>query len=285
MKLFLKSIFLFIVLLNFSKGSLSQEVPSDEVLFEAFNNWMINYDIHFTSGDMQSKFQSWKENAIDIAKRNEAISGGDMLLTYDEGAGGVQRTLLDAAPVVSYPNADTLKFSLNQFSDIPSSEFLSQYTGHIPNPSHAVIPAVAAASGLSAGAIAGIAVGGAAAVGLIIGGGIFGLKKAKIIGKKDTEEKRSIPSPIEMQTRASNVIPNEPEPVPFSSTTQEVKIIDPSEDPSSPVKGGINVFDHSKNPRHSITARDIRNWESTDINDNQQEDEKENEKHEYEDKL
>ncbi|KAN0040086.1 hypothetical protein ACTA71_011971 [Dictyostelium dimigraforme] len=196
-----------------------QEIPSDSILFQQFTNWMDNYGIFYTDGDMQTKFQSWKANVLEIASLNANINVPDVLYTVIETPASNLRTLLDAEPTVveSYPGQDVQQFEINQFSDLTASEFTSIYGGADAS---LAIGEAAAAAVLSTGAIVGIAVGGGVA--------LIGATAATVIIVK---KKR--------QNRKSQV--SEP-----TAPSQDVKM--------KPANG-IDLLNRTENQHRSITAR------------------------------
>ncbi|KAM9977376.1 hypothetical protein ACTFIR_011242 [Dictyostelium discoideum] len=214
----MKIIVLVLLILGCSQLINSQEVPSDSILFQQFINWMDNYGIFYTSGDMQSKFQSWKLNVLEIASLNSNLNVPDVLYTVTETPVSNLRTLLDAEPTIveSYPGQDIQQFEVNQFSDLTASEFSNIYAG--ADASLAI--SEVAASTLSTGAIVGIAVGGSVA--------LIGATAATvlIVKKKRQNKKPQVSEPI--------------------STTQDVKM--------KPTNG-IDLLNRTENQHRSITAR------------------------------
>ncbi|KAK5580459.1 hypothetical protein RB653_000476 [Dictyostelium firmibasis] len=196
-----------------------QGVPSDSILFQQFVNWMDNYGIFYTDGDMQTKFQSWKANLLEIANLNANLNVPDVLYTVTETPVSNLRTLLDAEPSVvqSFPGQDVPKFEINQYSDLTASEFSNIYAG--ADASLAISEGVAAAT-LSTGAIVGIAVGGSVA--------LIGATAATvlIVKKKRQNKKPQISHP----------------------TT-------PSQDVKMKPTNGIDLLNRTENQHRSITAR------------------------------
>ncbi|EAL64389.1 hypothetical protein DDB_G0286021 [Dictyostelium discoideum AX4] len=214
----MKIIVLVLLILGCSQLINSQEVPSDSILFQQFINWMDNYGIFYTSGDMQSKFKSWKSNVLEIASLNSNLNVPDVLYTVTETPVSNLRTLLDAEPTIveSYPGQDIQQFEVNQFSDLTASEFSNIYAG--ADASLAI--SEVAASTLSTGAIVGIAVGGSVA--------LIGATAATvlIVKKKRQNKKPQVSEPI--------------------ATTQDVKM--------KPTNG-IDLLNRTENQHRSITAR------------------------------
>ncbi|EGG21399.1 hypothetical protein DFA_01281 [Cavenderia fasciculata] len=231
----------------FVKGG---DIPSDQLFQDAFKNWMQAYNVRYTEGEFQSKFSNWRANMIKIGDFNGKINVPDVLVQDSESpTDSSSRKLLsvNADPVITFPKSQVQQLSLNQFSDLTYQEFVSTYTGGLPPT--AAVAAAAAAAGLSTGAIIGIAVGGGVlAAGAVGGGSVLAYRKYKKNKlTKATAQSHPTAVEVEMVDRVSA------SPVVFPATPTT----DPNEDDhaSSPVPGGINVFDFSKNPRHSITAR------------------------------
>ncbi|GAM28074.1 hypothetical protein SAMD00019534_112500, partial [Acytostelium subglobosum LB1] len=216
-------------------------IPSDNILFDAFQNWMQIYNVHYTNGEFQSRFNSWKDNVLNIAQSNERVTTVDVAIEYKDTAELRTRSLYDVMPVESYPNANNLQLSVNSFSDLTHAEFVELYTGGIPNP--AMAAPLVASGGLSSGAIAGIVVGSAAFVAAIIGVFLFANRYRELSNAgKDT---------IEHTMKTTEVVSP-----PLSSVQISRSVVDsPLSEPRSPVTNGINVFDMTRSPRHSITAR------------------------------
>ncbi|EGC39091.1 hypothetical protein DICPUDRAFT_148112 [Dictyostelium purpureum] len=154
-----------------------QDVPDDGILYQTFLNWMDNYGVFYTSGEMQGKFQAWKENLLKIAELNAQNNEPDVVFTVDEEEPAAlnARSLLAADPVIteSYPS-NNARFELNQYSDLSQAEFQSMYGG-----ADASLAIATAAAVLSTGAIVGIAVGGAAALGAAGAGAAYVIKKKR----------------------------------------------------------------------------------------------------------
>ncbi|KAM9985835.1 hypothetical protein ACTFIZ_002131 [Dictyostelium cf. discoideum] len=215
----MKIIVLVLLILGCSQFINCQDIPSDSILFQQFINWMDNYGIFYTDGDMQSKFQSWKSNVLEIANLNSNLNVPDVLYTVTETPVSNLRTLLDAEPTIveSYPGQDIQQFEVNQFSDLTASEFSNIYAGADAS---LAISEVAAASTLSTGAIVGIAVGGGVA--------LIGAATATvlIVKKKRQNKKPQVSEPI--------------------GTNQDVKM--------KPTNG-IDLLNRTENQHRSITAR------------------------------
>ncbi|KAN0041980.1 hypothetical protein ACTFIV_004536 [Dictyostelium citrinum] len=215
----MKIIVLLLLILGYSQLISCQGVPSDSILFQQFTNWMDNYGIFYTDGDMQSKFQSWKANVLEIANLNADHNVPDVLYTVTEPSVSNLRTLLDAEPIVveSYPGQDVQQFEINQYSDLTASEFSNIYTG--ADASLAIAEAAAAAT-LSTGAIVGIAVGGSVALIGATAATVF------IIKKKRQNKQPQISEP----------------------TT-------PGQDVKMKPTNGIDLLNRTENQHRSITAR------------------------------
>ncbi|KAN0012361.1 hypothetical protein ACTFIU_007660 [Dictyostelium citrinum] len=215
----MKIIVLVLLILGCSQLISCQGVPSDSILFQQFINWMDNYGIFYTDGDMQSKFQSWKANVLEIANLNANLNVPDVLYTVTETPVSNLRTLLDAEPIVveSYPGQDVQQFEINQYSDLTASEFSNIYTG--ADASLAIAEAAAAAT-LSTGAIVGIAVGGSVALIGATAATVF------IIKKKRQNKQPQISEP----------------------TT-------PGQDVKMKPTNGIDLLNRTENQHRSITAR------------------------------
>eukprot|EP01133_Synstelium_polycarpum_P013613 gene13613-16020_t len=214
----MKSIQLIIVLLCLATVALCQ-VPSDDELQEAFKNWSEVYETKYTSGEFLIAFQNWKDNVFAIAALTSEITVPDVELVYPDVSQSNIRALYDVAttPVITYPSGDVAKFSVNQFSDISYSDFLHTYTGAQPSAD------VLAASTLSVGAIAGIAIASVVVVGASAG---------TVVAIKRRRDKK--PSDVPMST--------------VSTSPRAQGSLGPA--------SGIDIlnFDPS-NPHRSITAR------------------------------
>eukprot|EP01132_Coremiostelium_polycephalum_P002705 gene2705-3356_t len=173
-----KYLLLTILVICSSIGLVYSQQPSDAQLYAAFENWMINYNVYYTSGDKPAKFKAWKENILKVAEYNSKLQTADILLEYPEDAG---RDIEEVQPTVSYPSSEISQLSANKYTDLTYTEFVETMTGA----DSSLAPAVATAAVLSTGAIVGIAIGGAAAVGGATAGGIA-LKKH--LNKKKTRE-------------------------------------------------------------------------------------------------
>ncbi|GAM24124.1 hypothetical protein SAMD00019534_072990, partial [Acytostelium subglobosum LB1] len=269
------------VLPNLMTGVKSLDVPSDDILYQSFLNWMDQFNVAYTSQSiLESKFITWKENIIFIANNNEQITTPDVEIEYNNQQTNM-RSLLSMTPVETYPTLNSLQMSANSFSDLSNTEFLATHTGHIPGGSPV---AVAAAGGptLSTGVIVGVALSGTAFVSFLTAMAIYASKRMSGSNSKlksDPTKTRSVPiitdpsSPVVFSVHASTPTTTTTPPTPSALGSNQPQVEDMEEidlkDDKSPVRGGINVFDFSRNPRHSITARHIT-FDNISNNANQQ---------------
>ncbi|EFA76119.1 hypothetical protein PPL_10698 [Heterostelium album PN500] len=191
-------IILFIVIsINiFSLGS--SFVPNENDLWNSFVNWQDAYGIAYSDEEIQSKFANYKETLFGLAQILVTNDQVDILLEYPnitesriESSNLGIDSVLEVEPIVSYPNSDSVQYSMNEFSDMSNAEYQQFYNGGA-DPSLAVENALAVGGGLTAGVIAAISAAGVVIVGGAIAGTVVAYKKFR------HEEEEEAPVEVEM---------------------------------------------------------------------------------------
>ncbi|KAF2074617.1 hypothetical protein CYY_004087 [Polysphondylium violaceum] len=213
---------LFLILSIVALISSQDYTPTEQELQDTFLSWMQAYEISYTSEEFQAKYNQWKLNLAAIAKNNADITQPDGVFNQPKASDALLANAdfaFEAEPVVTYPEASQSQLSLNRFSDLSYTEFVSTYAG-----ADATLAATAAtAAVLSTGAIIGIAVGGAAAVGGVAGATVY------VVKKKRSNKTKTVAAETELEQP--------------SSSNDNFKR-----------QGATNIF-NMDNPHHSITAR------------------------------
>ncbi|EGG16970.1 hypothetical protein DFA_07951 [Cavenderia fasciculata] len=211
------------VLLALTATTSQAQQPSDGQLYSAFENWMQLYEISIPADQLQQKFQIFKENIIKIAELNSNHSDDvvDIELVYPEESATQSRSLLaieEAEPTISYPSMDQPTYSVNEFSQMTTEEFLSMNTGFDGT------EFVAPAATLAVSTIAAIAAGSAFLAGTAVA--------TTVIVKKHLNKKKTEPVVEEKEIEMEEQVPKERR------------------------KTLIDIFRfHPKNSHQSITAR------------------------------
>ncbi|EGG18063.1 hypothetical protein DFA_06730 [Cavenderia fasciculata] len=220
-KVFIYLLVLFLVLVQLTKA----QQPSDDELYSVFENWMVAYEITIPADQLSDRFKIFKDNVVIVAglNSNHTEEVIDIELLYPaESLSESKRSLLaieEAEPTISYPSMDQPSYSLNEYSQMTTEEFLASNTGFDGSE---FIP-VAAAAGLAASTIGAIAAGSVFVAGTTVATVIV-VKKHLNKKKKDAAEQTS---EIEME-----------------------------EAPRERRKTLIDIFRfHPKNSHQSITAR------------------------------
>ncbi|KAM9981439.1 hypothetical protein ACTFIY_003741 [Dictyostelium cf. discoideum] len=200
-----------------------------------FKSWMDAYDVKYHSSIINEKFESFKENCIQVQNSNSK-NVKFVTVTFEDD---IQNSFIESSssssssfgrklqsindiilPSISitFPSSNIPTLSLNKFSDLSHGEFIDMFTGQ----NEGVESITDSSPSLSDGGISGIVIGSFFGCSALVGSAIYLIKR-----RIQTKEKE-----VEKQN--------------------EIKEI---EDHIKKVFGGVNVFDLQPGSHQSITAR------------------------------